>query len=170
MKKLLILAAVIVAGVAANAALFKWTGATIYGSDSTTKFTGTVGIYAYLSTATAADAIKVVDAFVVAGTMKSDAAGTANGFTYNWTDVNVGDTYNFYLVFEDGGKIFDSSVSTPSVVKSGVAYVSQTATVAFSNMGTSTQATGNWSAVPEPTSGLLMLLGMAGLALCRRRA
>ena len=27
-----------------------------------------------------------------------------------------------------------------------------------------------WTAVPEPTSGLLMLLGMAGLALRRRRA
>ena len=29
---------------------------------------------------------------------------------------------------------------------------------------------GDWSAVPEPTSGLLMLLGMAGLALRRKRA
>ena len=29
---------------------------------------------------------------------------------------------------------------------------------------------GNWQSVPEPTSGLLMLLGMAGLALRRRRA
>ncbi|MBQ8124369.1 MAG: PEP-CTERM sorting domain-containing protein [Kiritimatiellae bacterium] len=29
---------------------------------------------------------------------------------------------------------------------------------------------GNWQAVPEPTSGLLMLLGMAGLALRRKRA
>ena len=31
-------------------------------------------------------------------------------------------------------------------------------------------AGGNWQSVPEPTSGLLMLLGMAGLALRRRRA
>ena len=30
--------------------------------------------------------------------------------------------------------------------------------------------TGNFTAAPEPTSGLLMLLGMAGLALRRRRA
>ena len=36
---------------------------------------------------------------------------------------------------------------------------------------TFTYATGgNFTAVPEPTSGLLMLLGMAGLALRRRRA
>ena len=29
---------------------------------------------------------------------------------------------------------------------------------------------GNFTAVPEPTSGLLLLLGMAGLALKRKRA
>ena len=38
MKKLLILAAVLVAGVAANAASFKWTASNIYGADGATKF------------------------------------------------------------------------------------------------------------------------------------
>ena len=42
--------------------------------------------------------------------------------------------------------------------------------VAFGNMATATQNAGNWAAVPEPTSGLLLLLGMAGLALKRKRA
>ena len=31
-------------------------------------------------------------------------------------------------------------------------------------------ATANWAAAPEPTSGLLLLLGVAGLALRRKRA
>lgn len=31
-------------------------------------------------------------------------------------------------------------------------------------------ATGDWQSVPEPTSGLLLLLGVAGLALKRKRA
>lgn len=161
MKKLLVLAAVIVAGFAANAASFKWAAANIYGADGSTKYSGDVSIYAYLNSETVADAVSVTTVSVASGVMNT---------TYNWTGATVGETYNFYMVFEDGGKKFDSSVSTPTVIKSGVAYESQTATVAFSNMQTATQAAGSWSAVPEPTSGLLMLLGMAGLALRRRRA
>jgi hypothetical protein len=38
------------------------------------------------------------------------------------------------------------------------------------NAGFGTQASNTWVAVPEPTSGLLMLLGVAGLALKRKRA
>ena len=36
--------------------------------------------------------------------------------------------------------------------------------------GSGFQGAGYWSTVPEPTSGLLLLLGVAGLALRRRRA
>ncbi len=170
MKKLLVLAALVVAGVAANAASFKWTGANIYGADTSTKFNGTAAIYAYLDTATVADAVKVVDVFVVSGTIKSDAVGTATGFTYNWTDAVGNSNYNFYMVIEDGGKTFDSSASDPSKVVVGKAAATATTTVAFANMQTATQNASNWAAVPEPTSGLLLLLGMAGLALKRKRA
>ena len=161
MKKLIVLAAVIVAGIAANAASFKWTGANIYGSDTTTKYTGDISIYAYLSTKTVADAVEVTSFSITSGALNK---------TFDWTSATVGETYNFFMVFEDGGKKFDSSVSDPAVIKSGVAYDSQTATVLFSNMATSTQNASNWAAAPEPTSGLLMLLGMAGLALKRKRA
>ena len=40
----------------------------------------------------------------------------------------------------------------------------------FTSAGTSTAKTYITASVPEPTSGLLMLLGMAGLALKRKRA
>lgn len=170
MKKLIIMTAIIVAGIVANAASFKWTGANIYGADTTTKFTGTATIYAYLDTATVADAVKVVDAFVISGTIKSDALGTATGFTYDWGDAIGNSNYNFFFVIEDGDKTFNSSISDPSKIVVGKAAATATTTVAFANMATATQNASNWAAVPEPTSGLLLLLGMAGLALKRKRA
>lgn len=44
------------------------------------------------------------------------------------------------------------------------------ASIAFGNQKNATQASGAWAAVPEPTSGLMLLLGVAGLALKRKRA
>ncbi len=168
MKKLLILAAALVAGVAANAASFKWTGGNIYTSNGTDKLTGTVTIMAY--TTDVASAVKVADAFVVGGTLKSDAAGSANGFTYNWTDAVGGTAYNFYMIIEDAGKTIDTSMTDPTKIIAATAQATSTPTVAFSSMATITQNAANWQSVPEPTSGLLMLLGMAGLALRRRHA
>ena len=44
--------------------------------------------------------------------------------------------------------------------------------MSFGSLGELTGNAANWQtvSVPEPTSGLLMLLGIAGLALKRRRA
>ena len=78
MKKLIIIAAVIVAGVAANAASFKWTAANIYGSDGTTKYSGSATLYAYLSTATADDAIVAYTATVTSGAINATAGTFSN--------------------------------------------------------------------------------------------
>ena len=43
-------------------------------------------------------------------------------------------------------------------------------TLGWGSQATITQTAGGWTAVPEPTSGLLLLLGMAGLALKRKVA
>ena len=151
MKKLVVLAAMIVAGVAANAASFKWVAGNIYGSDGSTKWSGTVSLFAEGIT----DAIKTASA----------SSGAINS-TFSTDAVTGGNSYNFYMVIEDNDKTFTSS--TVAVV----AQATSTANILFGNMATATQNSANWvgGAVPEPTSGLLMLLGMAGLALRRRRA
>ena len=171
MKKIMLALAVAVLAVAANAASFKWTGANVYGADGTTKFTGTAEIYAYATSGTIADAVKVTDAFVIGGTFKSDAAGTATGYTFNWTEAVADQGYNFFFVLNDGGKEFNSATADPSVIKSGIAAATTTTSVIFGNMAPATQAASNWASadVPEPTSGLLLLLGVAGLALRRKQ-
>lgn len=171
MKKIMLALAVAVLAVAANAASFKWTGANIYGADGATKYTGTAEIYAYATSGTIADAVKVTDAFVIGGTFKSDAVGTATGFTFNWAEAVGDQTYNFFFVINDNGKEFNSATADPSVIKSGIAAATYTTTVGFANMATATQNAANWAAadVPEPTSGLLLLLGVAGLALRRKQ-
>lgn len=163
MKKVIIIAAGTLIAFASQAASFKWAGVNIYDHTGTSTYTGTAAIYAYLSTETVADAVMVKgDVAINAGAMAT---------TYDWTGASVGSTYQFYMVITDGDYTFNSSVSTPEVIKSGIAgATSTTTTLAFGNMASSTQNAGNWAAVPEPTSGLLMLLGMAGLALRRRRA
>ena len=161
MKKLLVLAAVIVAGIAANAASFKWSAANIYASNGTDKFSGAADLYAYLATADASTAIKVDTASVVAGVVKD---GSTNGRTFSSDSIASGSAYNFYFVIEEGGKDFTSDVKGATGSDVGAT------SIVFGNQASATQNASNWAAVPEPTSGLLMLLGMAGLALRRRRA
>lgn len=164
MKKVLVLAALVVAGVAANAASFKWTASNVYSSDLTTKFNGSATLYAYLSSAEASTAVSIATGTIVSGAIKD---GTTTGLTFDTDALTAGNTYNFYMVVEDGDNIFTSAEKT------GIsAQATATSTVAFGSLASQTQNASNWagSAVPEPTSGLLMLLGMAGLALKRKRA
>ena len=151
MKKMIIMLAVVVAAVAANAASFKWSAGNVYSSNLTDKYSGEVTLYAVgidgaISTATAANG-------VVAATTFSNDAFTA------------GQSYDFYFVIENGASTFTSAVKAVS------AQADATANIAFGNMATQTQNAANWASadVPEPTSGLLLLLGVAGLALRRKQ-
>ena len=155
MKKLLILAAILVAGVAANAASFNWQAANIYGADGVNKYSGTATLYAIISG---------VDTAVQVATASAGAVTKANTVFSN-DDLVAGNNYDFYFVIEDGGKTFTSAAKTGIT-----AQATATTLINFGNMQSATQTASNWVAVPEPTSGLLMLLGMAGLALRRRRA
>ena len=156
MKKLLILVTAIVMAVVANAASFKWSAGNIYASNGTDKYTGDVVLYAYASTADASTAVAV-------STVKASSTGAVAATTFNSDALVGGTTYNFFFKIEEGGKAFTSDV------KSGLATATQTTTITFGNMATATQNASNWANVPEPTSAMLMILGIAGLALRRRR-
>ena len=157
MKKLLVLAAVLVAGVAANAASFKWSAANIYASNGTDKFSGSATLYAFLATSDASTAFEVDTATVATGAIAQK--------TFSSDSLVGGNNYSFFFVIEDGDKTF-----TSAVVANKVAQATASTTFTFGNQQSATQNASNWAAVPEPTSGLLMLLGVAGLALKRKRA
>lgn len=79
----------------------------------------------------------------------------------------------FAVVFNSATITDDSSyyvTTTSGGVKTPMASTSNNANFSIASQASATSGSGAWSAVPEPTSGLLLLLGMAGLALKRKRA
>ena len=160
MKKIMLALAVAVLAVAANAASFKWTAVNVYGADGN-KFAGEVTLMAYAAGGSAADAI-------VATTFTPTTAGTINT-TFSNDSLVGGTTYNFF--FTATQTVDGKDYVFTSAEKAIAAQATSTPTIAFNNMATATQAAGAWAAanVPEPTSGLLLLLGVAGLALRRKQ-
>ena len=142
---------------AVNAASFNWQAANIYGSDGQTKFTGDVKLYAVIGG---------VDTLVHTAEANAGAV-TKTATTFENSSLEAGTGYNFYFVIEEGGKTFTSDTKTL------VAQATATVTVNFGNMATATQDSSNWVGgggdVPEPTSGLLLLVGGALLALRRKQ-
>ena len=189
MKKLVIALAVAACAAVVNAAAFNWTssgtnaGKTINSKAGTALYSATTPYTLYLFDAgvTSQDALlaglrgdKTITDFssVKTQTLASNSQITATGFEYG----SSGNNYSFYVAIVNGDDVFLSSSLTKA------AQEADTVNVAFTGLGTATKnafsdstATfaskgAGWYAVPEPTSGLLMLLGMAGLALRRRRA
>ena len=92
-----------------------------------------------------------------------ESSGTP-GFT-------AGTSYNFYLAAFDA----DTAAGASNFYLSDVVAVSfpgsgLPGTASFDLSGSASAGAWTATAVPEPTSGLLLLLGMAGLALKRKRA
>jgi hypothetical protein len=147
------LAAVIAAAAYPNAASFKWAASGMTAMDGTTALSGTATLYAYLSTADAATAKAVDTQTMTAGVISNTDA------VFEDDSLVGGSTYKFYYTIEDS-----KGNSYVSATKATRAQATATVSLTFAATG------GTWTAAPEPTSGLLLLLGMAGLALKRKRA
>ena len=143
MKKLMIAVAIVCAAVVSQAATFSWEGFDIVDINGDA-YTGSALLHCVeLSSLSASGSVE--DGELIGNKLISD-------------DFVAGTTYSFYFTSEDAA---------------GNTYVSETVSAAALGVGTgslSFEGNGTWTAAPEPTSGLLMLLGMAGLALRRKRA
>lgn len=186
MKKLIIVAVAVVMAACTQAASFSWkTSATgkIYNPGTTDLLASAT---AYLFDASAVSQSSLVTAFATGGLDLSSmgslsSKGISNGAIASTTfsdSTSVGDmlTSYFAIIISIDGKDYlfiSDTVGQPGVEgkTTQISFNAKAASQAGALDASAGYSAGGWyAAVPEPTSGLLMLLGMAGLALRRRRA
>ena len=192
MKKIMIAASAILLGVVANAASVTWIMSNVYQPGSTDTRIAEGNGLVYLFCAEDYSVASVNSLLSNTETSLADKIATLNNNSIGKTALTgsgrvstsmawdkAAGSYSFYaVIFADnavaeGGKFIATATST----EYGWDNAADTA-VAVGNQKTLTQDLSNWSSVatqattdvPEPTSGLLLLLGVAGLALKRKRA
>lgn len=186
MKKLMVAFAIAVVAVGVQAASFTWktslTGKVYTPGDSTTLLTSAT---AYLFDQSSVSQDSLVAAFrggtldLTTGYLSSQSISSGAIASTSFIDgTAVGSTLSAYfatlVTVDEKDYLFISATGvaaglegkTPNMSISGVASKNAAFDVAGGYQGAGWYTT---QSVPEPTSGLLMLLGVAGLALRRRR-
>ena len=189
MKKLIIAAAVVCTAVVTQAATFLWTSsaqaygpavanltvAGVYapGTATTDRMKsegsnqGVTWTYTMILTATAGTDVTVSDAIV--GTITS----------YSSNKINQTVSSDFFVLPTDDSAInyaWDIVITGTKTVGTDVYTITSDHIIGNADYGKlselkiGTAVPGQWTVTPEPTSGLLLLLGAAGLALKRKRA
>ena len=188
----MIAAAIVCAAVASQAATCVWTPSQMFDtyvwSMPTTpdgyeaEYSGNMYLILATSTITQDSLLKdlrnggSLDNYTKATTIGVDyGEWTADKFN---TEGTVAQTYSFFAVIQDGDNVFLSD-SVPGVATDMPAGATLKFDLDYQSgdpenlFGKANWTSGGWynaESVPEPTSGLLLLLGVAGLALRRRRA
>lgn len=189
MKKLMIVAAVVLAASFANAASVNWSGSAVTRTGVTTAPTSWTVVLmdsaltsqATLTAAFTAGVAADITSAITAGTVLTTTGITVNDSNARWSisggalpssyvqndnvtfytlilDQSVPEegTANYFLSQEKAGTVSDSTnLAMCFLSQSGKSWTSYT--------------TSSTTPVPEPTSGILLLLGMAGLALRRKQ-
>lgn len=179
MKKLMVILAAVAMAASVQAASVSWTCTNV--KDGSGNAISGIAYFVNAATLSQSD--------TAAFTKASDWTTALSG-AYSWTPTNAGKytsaavdnatlglsdatASQAYLVIFDTATITDASHYYMTEVMSFETLTgSYEQQVKWGSQSKPSQAAGAWSAVsvPEPTSGLLMLVGLAGLALRRRRA
>lgn len=185
MKKLIIAVAIVCAAAVTQAASFNWKTAKSGGAVNAFESGSIAASTVYLFTS--GSAADIVTAFAkgndwTTGYLDSSSISTAGKIATKSTTFDYGGagnaaTLNAIFAFTEtvGGKdyLYISTATSTDGPATGLATINFTeggVSTALNDVTGGYKGAGWYTAVPEPTSGLLMLLGMAGLALRRRRA
>lgn len=189
MKKLLIALAVAVIGIAANAAAYSWTtGGRIYdgsgnsGADYYAK--GQTAYLMFASTITQSDLVAAFQAnaasaqstvtsrCITSAIVSDEGKISKTGISYDTMSAQTA----YYVIFAND-KMYVSGTTNANydslnpTFEQSVDFAAETSLSRVTLQASDGYSTAGWyAASPEPASGLLLLLGMAGLALKRKRA
>ena len=184
MKKIMVAAAIVCVAAFANAAQVGWSnmGLASYNGDKYLMFVlGQKGVSSVATVTALLDKGNAVDSYSIGGGAVASGKAT-QGISASSPTIDATGTYTAFMVLFDAAT--PVSGTTKYIVLEGVnggtGYTQEiggtTASITFtggnaaSMISASTWKSYGSSAAPEPTSAMLMLLGVAGLALKRKRA
>ena len=188
MKKLIVAMMTVAMAVVANAATANWSASTIAFSPSGATASSYSAFLIDNSLAGYTDYAAAFNAIMAGGTSATGVIASMNGLKDNGSTLGVAGAGvaivdNGYasgsanainlmmLVFDTTSDSLGDAKYYLGATKAKASFNNSMALTAnFGNQASASWTATSSSPVPEPTSGLLMLLGMAGLALKRKRA
>ena len=182
MKKIIMAAAIVCAATIANAAAVDWSANAVVDPVATAAAGKNTPANGWLGYVVMANDYATIAADLANGDTSSlvakhvgEAKTTTNkgAFSTGTATGNVeGGDQTFYLIVLNAGDLDSATSFFTSAARPESINAALPTTITFGSQAAASKDSANWTAmsVPEPTSGLLLLLGMAGLALKRKRA